>query len=48
LLFYTLSVPVAFIRELPKGNQRAAIEKLKGVGEGLRVPLTPPPTASSE
>ncbi|MGB3564840.1 MAG: glycosyltransferase family 2 protein [Thermoanaerobaculia bacterium] len=48
LLFYTLSVPAAFIRELPKGNQRAAIEKLKGVREGLRVPLTPPPTASSE
>ncbi|MEE9562744.1 MAG: glycosyltransferase family 2 protein [Thermoanaerobaculia bacterium] len=48
LLFYTLSVPVAFIRELPKGNQRAAIEKLKGVGEGLRVPLTPPPTVSGD
>jgi GT2 family glycosyltransferase len=46
LLFYTLSVPAAFIRELPKGNQRAAVEKLKGVLEGLRVPLTPPPSVT--
>jgi GT2 family glycosyltransferase len=44
LLFYSMSAPVAFIRDLPKGNQRAAFEKLKGVREGLRVPLTPPPT----
>ncbi|HEX9730564.1 MAG TPA: glycosyltransferase family 2 protein [Thermoanaerobaculia bacterium] len=38
-LFYAASVPVAFLRELPRGNQAAAITKLKGVWEGLRVPL---------
>jgi GT2 family glycosyltransferase len=37
-LFYAASVPVAFLRELPRGNQAAAITKLKGVWEGLRVP----------
>ncbi len=42
-LFYTASIPVAFLRELPKGNQMAAIMKLKGVLEGLRVPLGEPP-----
>lgn len=44
-LFYTASVPVAFLRELPKGNQAAAITKLKGVWEGLRVPLELPHAA---
>lgn len=48
LLFYFSSVPAAFLRELPKGNQRAAMEKLRGVLEGLRAPLTPPPMAGSE
>ena len=43
VLFYTASIPVAFMRELPKGNQKAAIMKLKGVLEGLRVPLGSPP-----
>ena len=42
-LFYTASIPVAFLRELPKGNQMAAVMKLKGVLEGLRVPLGAPP-----
>ena len=42
-LFYTASIPIAFLRELPKGNQMAAIMKLKGVLEGLRVPMGSPP-----
>ena len=42
-LFYAASIPVAFLRELPKGNQMAAIMKLKGVLAGLRVPLGAPP-----
>lgn len=43
VLFYAASIPVAFLRELPKGNQKAALMKLKGVLEGLRVPLGSPP-----
>ncbi len=42
-LFYTASIPIAFLRELPKGNQMAAIMKLRGVLEGLRVPMGSPP-----
>ncbi len=38
-----VAVPIAFLRELPKGNHMAAISKLKGVLAGLRVPLTGPP-----
>lgn len=43
LVFYSLSFPVAFLRELPKGNHKAAVTKLKGVIEGLRMPLPSPP-----
>jgi GT2 family glycosyltransferase len=39
----TVAIPIAFLRELPSGNQAAALAKLKGVIEGLRVPLQPPP-----
>lgn len=45
LAFYLASVPVAFLRELPKGNQGAAISKFRGVLKGLRVPLEPTPEA---
>ena len=45
LFFMTLAIPAAFLRELPKGNQGAAVAKLRGVFEGLKVPLTPPPEA---
>ncbi len=46
LAVYTASVPVAYVRELFKGgNPAAAISKLRGVLEGLRVPLEPPPSA---
>lgn len=43
LLFITAAIPAAFVRELFKGNQKAAISKAKGVLEGLRVPLGEPP-----
>lgn len=43
LLFTAAALPAAYLRELPRGNQAAAVAKLKGVLEGLRVPLTPPP-----
>jgi len=44
LVFITLAIPAAFLRELPRGNQGAAISKLRGVLAGLRVPLTDPPS----
>ena len=37
------ALPLAFLRELPKGNQGAVIAKFKGVLTGLRTPLYPPP-----
>ncbi len=45
-LFTTAALPLAFLRELPKGNQGAAVAKLKGILTGLRVPMTPPPSAT--
>ncbi len=41
--FLALAIPAAFLRELPKGNQAAALAKLKGVIAGLRQPLPPSP-----
>lgn len=38
-----LAIPAAFLRELPKGNQGAAIAKLRGVLDGWKAPLGPPP-----
>jgi hypothetical protein len=38
-----LSVPIAFLRELPRGNQAAALAKWRGAWAGLRVPLAAPP-----
>lgn len=43
LFWYTASVPFAFLRELRRGNQKAVMEKLRGVIDGLRVKLSPPP-----
>ncbi len=43
LLFFTVAFPLAFLRELPKGNQAAAVAKVKGFFAGLKVPLTAPP-----
>ena len=44
LLFFTVAFPLAFLRELPKGNQAAAVAKVKGFFAGLKVPLTAPPS----
>lgn len=41
---HAVALPLAFLRELPRGNQGAALAKLKGVVAGLRTPLTRPPT----
>lgn len=46
LFFMGLAFPAAWVRELFKGNQAAAVAKLKGVIEGMRLPLEPPPTAA--
>ena len=43
VLFTAAAIPAAFVRELFKGNQAAAVSKLRGVLEGFRVPMTPPP-----
>ena len=42
-LMMTIAVPVAFLRELPKGNQSAALAKIRGYREGFAVPLPDPP-----
>ncbi len=39
-----LAVPAAFLRELPKGNQAAALAKFRGALEGWRTPLNEPPS----
>lgn len=43
LVLTAIALPLAFLRELPKGNQGAAVAKLKGVLTGLREPMTEPP-----
>ncbi len=45
LLLAIASLPVAWVRELFKGNQAAAVAKARGFLEGLRVPLPEPPQA---
>jgi GT2 family glycosyltransferase len=47
-LFSALALPFAFLRELPKGNQGAAISKLRGIFAGLRAPMTDPPTVTAK
>ncbi|MEM1178423.1 MAG: glycosyltransferase family 2 protein [Acidobacteriota bacterium] len=42
--FTGAGLPMAFLRELRTGNQAAAVAKLRGVIQGLREPMTPPPT----
>ena len=39
LFFTALSLPAAFLRELPKGNARAAVSKFQGLLDGMKVPL---------
>lgn len=43
LAFTAAALPVAWLRERRKGNQAAAVAKLKGIREGMRIPLPPPP-----
>ncbi|HEV8632038.1 MAG TPA: glycosyltransferase family 2 protein [Thermoanaerobaculia bacterium] len=43
LAFVVAAFVVAFLRELPRGNQAAAIAKVKGVLAGWREALPPPP-----
>ncbi|MEM6453892.1 MAG: glycosyltransferase family 2 protein [Acidobacteriota bacterium] len=38
------AIPVAYLRERRHGNQAAAVSKLRGVADGLRVALAAPPT----
>ena len=45
ITFLTAALPIAFLRELRKGNQAAVWSKLKGVIAGLTVPMTQPPSA---
>lgn len=45
LVLMALAVPAAFLRELPRGNQQAAVAKLKGYWAGFRAPLPAPPAA---
>ena len=39
LLFIAIGLPLAWLRELPKGNAGAAVSKAKGIAEGMKVPL---------
>ena len=43
LAFLAASLPAAWVRELFKGNQAAAVSKLKGFVAGIRVQMTSPP-----
>jgi len=46
VVLVAVAIPLAFLRELPKGNQGAVIAKLKGYWAGLKEPMTDPPTVS--
>jgi hypothetical protein len=43
LLWLMAAIPVAFVRELPRRNQRAALAKARGFLAGLREPIDPIP-----
>lgn len=45
LLFSLAAFPVAYLRELKRRNQKAAVAKLRGMWEGLRMPIPSPPAA---
>lgn len=47
-VFLGLTLPAAFLRELPRRNQGAVVAKLRGVLAGLRLPLGPPPAGATE
>jgi hypothetical protein len=43
LAFSMAAVAVAYLRELRRGNQAAALAKLQGIREGMRAEIPPPP-----
>ncbi len=43
LLANAVALPLAFLRELPRGRTKAVRSKARGVWRGLRDPLPPPP-----
>ena len=43
--FLAAALPLAWLRELVRGNQAAAVAKLRGVMAGLRAPMSAPPPA---
>ena len=43
LAWTAAALPVAYLRELPRRNQAAALAKLRGIWKGLRESLPPPP-----
>jgi GT2 family glycosyltransferase len=47
LAFSAAAFPVAWLRELRRGNQAAAVAKLRGIREGLRIAVPPPARLSS-
>jgi GT2 family glycosyltransferase len=47
LLFSAAALPLAWLRELRRGNQAAATAKWRGLVAGLRAPLPPPPALAA-
>lgn len=45
MAWFLASLPIAYVRELRRGNQAAVTSKARGFAEGLRVPLQPVPTS---
>ncbi len=43
IAFMLMSLPIAFVRELHRGNQAAVLAKARGFWNGFRVQLTDPP-----
>ncbi|MFY9825621.1 MAG: glycosyltransferase family 2 protein [Thermoanaerobaculia bacterium] len=48
LAFTAASLPVAWLREARKSNQAAVVAKLKGIREGMRIRIPPPPRLGPE
>ena len=46
VLFTAVGMPLALLRELPRGNAGAVAAKVRGIIAGLRVPMTAPPAWS--
>jgi len=44
LAFNAAALPLAWLRERRRHNQAAVTAKLKGIGEGMRIELPPPPS----